>query len=525
MTKSRGNTRNLVRLLTGIVLAVLLACAIGVLALLLSASHFRNSDTIARNITVAGVDVGGLPRGEALTRLENEWVSALPTEMTLVHGDQHFRYSRQELGAQLQLVEAIDAALRIGRQGSALQQVVDRIRLLRASVDVPVRVAVDETRAAAKVAEVAARVNRPPVDAKVTVTGGEEVDVVPGKQGILVDEKATLQALCTALSDPQQTETVVISQRRDPNITASDLAHLEVVLGSFSTHYSASKVDRTHNLQLAIKAINGTVVMPGETFSANQAIGRRDEARGFREAPIFVDGEITPSTGGGVCQVGTTIYNAALLAGLPIVERHHHSMPVPYADAGRDATVYWGQLDLRFRNDTGSPIVVLASMSGSRVYVRIVGKRSAKKAVRIERSGIASIPFEIVEKPDPTLEEGKRKIEEKGRKGVRVTVYRVTVEDDGSERRETLHTDIYRPHKEIVLVGKKKPEVKPDVLAPSTVPDAAKGATKAGKPSTGTSGQTSKLGATTVARPQTGRSGSTKPTTRAGSRKAPDTRR
>jgi vancomycin resistance protein YoaR len=516
MTKSRRNARNLMRLLTGILLAMLLACAIGVLALFLSASHFRNNDTIARNVTVAGVDVGGLPRGEALTRLETEWVSALPTEMTLVHGDQRFRYSREELGAQLQVAEAVDAALRIGREGNALQQVVDRLRLLRASVDVPVRVAVNEGRAAEKVAEVAARVNRPPVDAKVTVTEGEEVDVVPGKQGILVDEKATLQALCTARADPQQTETVVISQRRDPNITASDLAHLEVVLGSFSTQYSAGKVDRTHNLQLAIKAINGTVVMPGETFSANQAIGRRDEARGFREAPIFVDGEITPSTGGGVCQVATTIYNAALLAGLPIVERHHHSMPVPYADAGRDATVYWGQLDLRFRNDTGSPIVVLGSMSGSRVCVRIVGKRSAKKRVRIERSGISDIPFETIEKPDPTLEEGKRKIVEKGRKGVRVTVYRITVRDDGSEQRETLHTDVYRPHREIVLVGTKKPEAKPDVLGPSTGPDAAKGATEAGRPGDGNSGQTTKSATKTTAKPQPPKTHGSKPAVRPG---------
>lgn len=517
MSKSRGNTRNIVRLLTGTLLALLLACVIGVFALLLSASRFRNSDTITSNITVAGVDVGGLPRGEALTRLENEWVSTLPTEMTLVHGDQRFRYSRQELGARLQLTEAVDAALRVGREGSALRQVLDRIRLLRASLDIPVNVVVDEKQAAAKVAEVAAKVNRPPVDARVWVTDDDEVDVVPGKQGILVDEKATLQALCTALADPKQTEAVVISQKQDPNITARDLAHLEVVLGSFSTPYTASKVDRTHNLELATKAVNGTVVMPGETFSTNQAIGKRDEARGFREAPIFVNGEITPQTGGGVCQIATTIYNAALLAGLPIVERHHHSMPVPYADAGRDATVYWGQLDLRFRNDTGSPIVVLASMSGSRVYVRIVGKRSARRIVRIERSGISSIPFEVIEKPDPTLEEGKRKVEEKGRKGIRVTVHRVTVGEDGSERREVLHTDTYRPHKEIVLVGTKK--MTPDVLPPSTAPAAAKGQSSTGGPDTGASGQAPKPATKTPARPPSGKPDSSKPTTQAGSRK------
>lgn len=521
MTKSKGNPRNVVRLLGGTLLALLLALAIGVLALLLGASSFRHSDVIASNVTVAGVDVGGLPRGEALTRLEDEWVSTLPTHMDLVHDNQRFTFTREELGARLQVTEAVDAALRLGREGSALRQVADRIRLMRAAVDIPVAVTVDEASLAAKVADVAKQINQDPVDAKVSVTGGDEVNVIPGKQGIVVDEKATSQALRTALADPRQTEAAVVSKKQDPNITAADLAYLEVVLGSFSTPYSASKVDRTHNLGLAIRAINGEVVMPGETFSANAAIGPRDESRGFREAPIFVNGEITPSTGGGICQIATTIYNAALLAGLPVVERHHHSMPVPYADAGRDATVYWGQLDLRFRNDTGSPLVVLASMSGSRVYVRIVGKRTAKKQVRVERGDVSSIPFETIEKPDPTLEEGKRKVQEKGRKGVKVTVYRVIVQDDGSEKRETLHTDTYRPYKETVLVGKKKPEVKPDVLPPSTEADGAKAAPAGGKSPSGTNGKAAQPAATTTAKPEPGKTGSTTPASTTGSPKTP----
>jgi vancomycin resistance protein YoaR len=481
MSKSKRNARNLVRLLVGLLVALLLVLAVGALALLVGANSFRQSDAIARNVTVAGVDVGGLPRGEALTRLETEYVATLPTDLKLVHGDESFTYPRRELGAELQIEQALEAALRLGREGNALRQVLDRLWLMRSAVDLPVSVAVDGKLAATKIAAIAAQVNQEPVDARVTVGGDDEVNVVPGKPGIVLDETASLQVVTKALSDPRAVSATLASKQQDPNIVAADLAHLEVVLGSFSTPYSASKVDRTHNLHLAIRSINGQVVMPGDTFSANQTIGRRDEARGFREAPIFVNGEITPSTGGGVCQIATTIYNAALLAGLPVVERHHHSMPVHYADAGRDATVYWGQLDLRFRNDTSGPVVLLASMSGSRVHVRIVGKREAKKRVRVERSGISGIPFETVEKPDPTLDEGKRKVEEKGRKGVRVTVYRVTVLDDGSEKRETLHTDVYRAYKETVLVGaKKKPVAKPDVLPDSTTP----GATKAGADAT-----------------------------------------
>lgn len=424
------------------------------------ARSFRKSDLVARNVTIESLPVGDQPRSDALLKLEEQWVPTLPQELKLTHGQRSFTVSADDLGRRVRLEQAVDQAMRLGREDTVVAQVTTYLRLLKSPVDIPVAIEVEKAKTTAEIEKIATEVDRAPVDARVTVTGSETVAVVGGKLGLKIDRAASAAAIEKALQSSQEKVALVVREKQ-PAITAKDLAHLEVVLGSYSTSYNAGKADRSHNLKLAIDAINGKVVMPGEVFSTDQAIGPRVTERGFRDAPIFADGEITPATGGGICQIASTIYNAALFAALPIVERHHHSQPVTYTPAGRDATVYAGQLDLRFRNNTGSPIVVLGTMSGSRVTINIIGKAEANKKVRLERSGLTKVPYERQEIPDPALPLGKKQVEKKGRDGIRVTILRLIRNADGTEKKETLHTDVYRPQKEVVRVGTKKP-VGPD---------------------------------------------------------------
>lgn len=452
-----------------IILLLILAVTAG--ALSVSAGNFRKSDLIANNVTISGVAVGRLRNAEATRKLQDEWLPTLPKTVTVLVGEEKHDLAAEDLGRQPQIEQAVAKAWHIGREGNLLAQMTTRLRMMRSTIEVPVQITVDEPSLSAELVKLAAQVDRPPVDATVSVSGDDEVSVTPGKPGLKLDRKGAATAITAALCKLQTEPVKLTCQEAQPSVSAADLAHLEVVLGSYSTPYSSGKVDRTHNLGLAIQAINKTVIMPGEVFSTDQTIGPRIAERGFREAPIFQDGEVTPATGGGICQIATTIYNAALFAGLEVVERHHHSQPVTYAPAGRDATVYAGQLDLRFRNTTGSPILMLGSVGDSRVYVRILGKREANRKVRIERSGLTSTPFDVKEIPDPDLEIGKREVEKKGRNGISVTVYRVITQPDGTEKRESLHTDTYRGQTQVVHVGTKpafykgpdgKPVVGPD---------------------------------------------------------------
>lgn len=142
-------------------------------------------------------------------------------------------------------------------------------------------------------------------------------------------------------------------------------------LGSYSTNLLSKDKDRTYNIKLGAKKVNGYKLNPGDTFSFNDVVGKRSAETGFRTAAIIVNGEYEEGVGGGVCQLSTTIFNAADKAGLQILERHDHSKTVGYVPKGRDAAVNYGSLDLKFKNSKKYPIEIRAKVDDKRIYISI----------------------------------------------------------------------------------------------------------------------------------------------------------
>src|SRR5205085_11514409 len=138
--------------------------------------------------------------------------------------------------------------------------------------------------------------------------------------------------------------------------------------------FDPGNLKRAHNIQLAVQTVNGTVIPSGQTFSLNQALGKRTQARGYRTAVVFERGKKVPGIGGGVSQVTGTLFNAALLAGLKVREYHNHSRPVPYLPVGRDATLAWGLKDLKFKNNTPAPIKLSYTIKGNRLVASLYGQ-------------------------------------------------------------------------------------------------------------------------------------------------------
>ena len=148
------------------------------------------------------------------------------------------------------------------------------------------------------------------------------------------------------------------------------------LLANFSTNYQASNVNRTTNLVLASNKINGTVIMPGEVFSYNKVVGARTIAAGYKEAPIYVSGRVEDGLGGGICQIATTLYNAVVLSNLEIVERSNHQFVPSYIGASRDATVVYGAIDFKFKNNRDYPIKIQCSVSGGIANYKIYGLKN-----------------------------------------------------------------------------------------------------------------------------------------------------
>ena len=199
--------------------------------------------------------------------------------------------------------------------------------------------------------------------------------VYPSENG--VDLACTLEE-AKAFLKQDASEYVIPLQVVYPNVT-TNMIGLEAfpdLLSDFSTKYAASNTNRTTNLILASNKINGTVLMPGETFSYNQVVGERTIAAGYKEAAIYVQGRVEDGLGGGICQIATTLYNAALLSNLEIVERSNHQFVPSYVGASRDATVVYGAIDFKFKNNRDYPIKIVCSVSGGIANFKIYGLKT-----------------------------------------------------------------------------------------------------------------------------------------------------
>ena len=220
--------------------------------------------------------------------------------------------------------------------------------------------------------QIYSEIYKEPVDAYYTQN---PYAVYPSENGL--DFSISLDEVKNMLSE-KQAEYVIPLQTLYPNITTNMIGTeaFPDMLSTYSTRYSTSDRDRTTNLQLAASKINGTVVMPGETFSYNQVVGERTISAGYKEAPIYVNGEVVDGLGGGICQITSTLYNAVLYANLEIVERSNHQFVPSYVTASRDATVVYGSIDFKFKNNRDYPIKLVCSVSGGIARFDIYGLRT-----------------------------------------------------------------------------------------------------------------------------------------------------
>ena len=226
-------------------------------------------------------------------------------------------------------------------------------------------------------------------------------------------------------------------------VTLRDLIARTAEMGRYTTDFRTSGENRRHNLALAAATISGGVIAPEETFSFNAAVGDRTAERGFREANIVVNGEFVRGVGGGVCQVSTTLYNAALLAGLEIVSAAAHSRPVSYVPYSRDCTVS-SAIDFRFRNDTAHPVYLAAEIKGNKLTFVLFGAR--KEGTRTLESEVTEeIPFRaIYEDGNAVAETENAVLLSEGRTGIRSRLYLIE-EKDGKRSRALIRENIYPP--------------------------------------------------------------------------------
>jgi vancomycin resistance protein YoaR len=426
----------------------------------LSVVAARQVPTIRPNVFVGPVAVGGLEPDEAAKQLRGWWEGERVKKLKLVCSATKAvlpGMTPGQLGVTLDDAGIVAELPRAGVADSLSSQ-PDRL-------DVPLKYKANGASLVPLSQMLTAKIG-PPRPAKVRWVGF--VETTPETSVMRLDAKAVPDAVITALEGDHTVDLPLTDGVK--HIPDEALSEIKEVVSEFTTHFPASNRPRCSNIKLAASKLNGVILMPGERLSFNGTVGRRTLRAGFKLAGVYKQGKHDVGVGGGICQVSTTMYNAALFANLKIVQRSNHSLPVAYVPLGRDATVDYGSLDLVFENTTKTPIGIVNTYEPGRLTFRVLGKKEPGLSVKVVQEGQSA--WDGGEKTvfDPKLRPGTRRVIEPGSRGHAVRTYRLVYRNGQLVERQALGRSSYGGGARIVAVG---PAYRPQPVAKPKAPVAA----------------------------------------------------
>jgi vancomycin resistance protein YoaR len=293
---------------------------------------------------------------------------------------------------------------------------------------------------------------------------------VPAKDGLVVDVERTSKALLAAAIAPQNRTARLAVALSAPERSTADAKAMGIigVVGSYTTTYGGTP-GRLHNVQLVAQLIDGALIAPGKTFSFNGTTGERTADKGFEEAPVIINGELQNGLGGGICQVSTTVFNAAYESGLQIDQRTNHALYISHYPTGRDATVNYPDLDLKFTNDTRHWILLRTFVGAGSLTVNLYGTPQNRRVESETADLVVTGETPVKRVDDPGLFKGETETELVGSPPRETNVHRKVYLANGT----LLHDDTWSSHyvgePTVILVGtKERPKPKKKIPPPTT---------------------------------------------------------
>lgn len=320
-----------------------------------------------------------------------------------------------------------------------------------------------------------------PADAVRRITESDKVQYIPekGVRRIAWDELANLMQAklhrdFAALDHDVKLNPLLIQlplYTLQPEVTLKSLRQegIDRKIIQFSTGLGNSSEGRIHNVSAAAQAVNGLILPPNGTFDYEKVIRKAEKDYGFREAPVIVNGQLTPGIGGGICQVSSTVYNAALLTGLDIVERRNHSLPVKYLPKGLDATFASGSINFRFKNNTGKSLLIHAKVEGGRLTVKFFGTFPENVSYALESRTIETLSVPVKYVSSNVLPDGAQQVLQNGQPGYIVETMRTKRVDGKVVESKTITRDTYKAQNR--LIARSGHTNLPDPKEPSVVED------------------------------------------------------
>lgn len=466
--KSTGKVKRSIRPTAGAKIMRRLPLIAGVLGALLviygvvTFAHWmsiRKYDTtkIADNVRIGTIDVSGMTKKEAQKALKKRFKEAKKQTVTLNVGDDSTDVELKELGLSIMDYKKLAAkALVYGSSGSVNKRYKRLKALKKEAYVVPLTYQIDEKEAAGILQTVCAPLLDSPVNATMTFKG-KKMKITEGKDGMVADVDKTISALEKKLNGNWDSDTLVVNvptKKSAPKVNAEQLKGMKDELGSFETSFEGSDEGRCTNIELGCELINGTVVEPGETFSADAAMRPYTEERGWAAAASYESGDIVDTLGGGICQISSTLYNAVLYAELEVVQRQPHSRRVSYVDPGRDAAIAGDVKDFKFKNNTKNPVYIYGNVKDQKLEFAIYGKetRDKDREIEFESEVLETTDFTTVYKgsSDPI---GQMYISASGHEGMTAKLWKTVTVDGKESEPEEVNESQYLPQNTIINVG------------------------------------------------------------------------
>ena len=411
------------------------------------------NEVILGNIFINDIDVGGLTYDAAHELLESK-ISIADKQIIINCAEHTYNYTFRDFDADYDIASAIDNALQYSHNGSFF----DKIRKAWSLRFSRYHITAEFTYNADKVLQIAEEIDKSSTilvkEPSYAIQSNQFV-VTDGRKGHKVDTPALSASIIAALEAKENDKIVVSPVETHPKHTKAQFEAARNLLGSYRTPYNPSRIERTINLTVANNFLNNQIILPGETFSTSNALRPRTAENGYVAAGQIINGEPDMGIGGGICQISSTLYMAALHAEMPVHERRNHSLMVGYMAPATDATIAEGHIDLVLKNNTGYPMLIQSILAHGQHIVNIYGYegRPQGRSIAFESVLLEIIAPEgdkIIE--DPLLPVGISHVVSQGIVGAKYELYKIITEN-GDIRREKINTSNYRPLPRVVKIG------------------------------------------------------------------------
>ena len=414
------------------------------------------SDKIAENVIVNGINLGGMTKEEAKNKIKVFDTN----EFTLSSEERSWKLNLDELNFEYDISKTVENAYKVDRSGNIFSNMFDMAKsMMGHETNVRVAIEYDKAKAKEELDKIRKDVDREKENAKIN-TDNDKITIVPEKNGVVLNEAETNKAI-EKRSSANKFKTEAVVKLDEPKIKKSDLEGMDKALGTSVTTFK-NNYNRTENIKIATNASSGVILKPGQEYSFNTIVGKRNKANGYKSAPVIVQGEMQEDLGGGVCQVSSTLYNAALKSGMEIVNVKNHTIPSSYVGMGRDATVTDSGIDFVFKNPYKHNVYIQNYVTGGSIVCQVFGSKADEQNIEIQTKtiSVSQATPQKVEKSD--LPAGKEEVDKASRNGYVVETYRIYKDKNGKQiKKEKIATSSYPKQNGVIFVGTAPVEEKP----------------------------------------------------------------